>query len=230
MSIASTLSAQQSAAATASTSSSGSANSTGTSALSSLTSNFNTFLSMLMTQLKNQDPTSPMDSNQFTSELVQFSSVEQQINTNTSLTQLIQLTQAGELMQSSAMVGKQVEVNSTDLSLQNGQAGIKFSAPASEPVQISISSDSGVKLFDTTLQADSGSNTWTWDGKTSGGTTLPDGQYKVSVAGQNTDGSSSPLSFTVLGTATGVQSPSQGTLNLQLGTLGVPFSSVVSAK
>lgn len=226
MSIASTLSAQQTAAANASTS--GSGTSTGSGALTSLTNNFSTFLSMLMTQLKNQDPTSPMDSNQFTSELVQFSSVEQQINTNTSLTQLIQLTQAGELMQSSAMVGKQVEVNSTDLSLQNGQAGIKFTSPANEPVTISVSTDSGVKLFDTTVQGTAGSNTWTWDGKTSNGTSLPDGQYKVAVAGQNTDGTSSALSYTVLGTATGVQSPSQGTLNLQLGTLGVPFSSVVS--
>ena len=54
--------------------------------LQSLSSNFSDFLGMLMTQLQNQDPTSPMDSNQFTSELVQFSGVEQQINTNTSLT------------------------------------------------------------------------------------------------------------------------------------------------
>ena len=54
--------------------------------LASLSSNFSDFLNLLMTQLKNQDPTSPMDANSFTSELVEFSSVEQQINTNTSLT------------------------------------------------------------------------------------------------------------------------------------------------
>ena len=64
---------------------------TGTSALGQLSGNFSDFLTMLMTQLKNQDPSSPMDANQFTSELVQFSSVEQQINTNGNLTQLIQL-------------------------------------------------------------------------------------------------------------------------------------------
>jgi flagellar basal-body rod modification protein FlgD len=67
---------------------------TGTTALGSLTSNFSDFLSLLMTQLQHQDPSSPMDASQFTSELVQFSSVEQQINTNGNLTQLIQLTQA----------------------------------------------------------------------------------------------------------------------------------------
>ena len=79
---------------------------TGATALSSLSGNFTDFLNMLMTQLQNQDPTSPMDTNAFTTELVQFSSVEQQINTNTSLTQLIQLTQGGEVMQASAMTGK----------------------------------------------------------------------------------------------------------------------------
>lgn len=240
MSIASTLSSQQSAVAGAtssgsatpassagSTSASTSA-STGSSALTSLSSNFNTFLQMLMTQLKNQDPTSPMDSNQFTSELVQFSSVEQQINTNTSLTSLIQLTQAGQIMNSSSMVGKQVEVTSTDLALQNGQATIHFNSPAAEPVGISVTTDAGVKLLDTTTQANSGSNSWTWNGKTTGGNQLPDGAYKVTVTGQNTDGTTSALDYTVLGTATGVKSDTTNGLNLQLGPLAVPFKSVVS--
>ncbi len=84
----------------------------GQNALASLSNNFSTFLNMLMTQLQNQDPTSPMDSNQFTQELVEFSGVEQQINTNSSLTQLIQLTQAGELMQGSTLDGKQLTVQS----------------------------------------------------------------------------------------------------------------------
>src|SRR5487761_1937789 len=95
-------------------------------ALGALSSNFGNFLSLLMTQLQNQDPTSPLDTNQFTSELVQFSSVEQQIQTNTSLTQLIQLTQAGEVMQGSAMTGKQVTVTSSQIPLQNGQGTLQF--------------------------------------------------------------------------------------------------------
>src|SRR4029077_6144872 len=78
--------------------------------LVSLTSNFSDFLNLLMTQLRNQDPSSPMDANSFTSELVEFSSVEQQINTNTSLSQLIQLTQAADVTQATAILGKQVTV------------------------------------------------------------------------------------------------------------------------
>ena len=75
---------------------SASASASGSNALGSLANNFQNFLTLLMTQLKNQDPTSPLDTNQFTSQLVQFTSVEQQINTNRSLGQLINLTQSGQ--------------------------------------------------------------------------------------------------------------------------------------
>src|ERR1700758_1285072 len=70
---------------------------TGTDAMSQLSGNFDTFLQLLTSQLKNQDPTSPMDSNQFTQQLVEYSQVEQQINTNTSLKTLINqgISQAG---------------------------------------------------------------------------------------------------------------------------------------
>jgi len=128
MSIAS-VATQQSTAAAASAASGSTTASAATDPLASLSSNFNDFLSMLMTQLKNQDPTSPMDTNQFTSELVQFSSVEQQINTNTSLTQLIQLTQGGKVMQASAITGKQVTASSDHVPLQNGQGTIQFNTP-----------------------------------------------------------------------------------------------------
>src|ERR1700683_1849741 len=123
MSIASVAAQQNSATAnapTTTTSGSTAASQTGSAALNSLTANFGDFLNMLMTQLQNQDPTSPMDANQFTTELVQFSSVEQQIATNTSLASLIQLTQSGQLLQSSSLVGHQVMINSTTMPVQSG--------------------------------------------------------------------------------------------------------------
>ena len=89
MSLATVTAQQNSANATTAAASSTAASQTGSTALNSLSANFGDFLKLLMTQLQNQDPTSPLDTNQFTSELVAFSGVEQQINTNTSLTQLI---------------------------------------------------------------------------------------------------------------------------------------------
>lgn len=227
MSLATVTAQQNSANATTTAASSTAASQTGSTALNSLSANFGDFLKLLMTQLQNQDPTSPLDTNQFTSELVAFSGVEQQINTNTSLTQLIQLTQAGEVMQASAMTGKQVTVSSDHVPLQNGKGTIQFTAPAAEPVGIAIYSDSGTKLRDATLMAVKGSNTWTWDGTDSSGHTLPDGSYKVAVAGANADGTTSALSFSVVGTATGVQNQSNS-IQLQLGALSVDFSKVQS--
>ena len=221
---------QQNAAAASGTSGNATANAAtnaGNAALSSLSGNFGDFLSMLMTQLKNQDPSSPMDANAFTSELVQFSSVEQQINTNTSLTQLIQLTQAGEVMQSSAMLGHKVTVQSSNLVLQNGQAAVNFTAPSAEPVTIAVVNSSGTQVASATAAAVQGANTWNWNGASSSGGTLPDGTYAVTVTGTSTGGATAALPFTVTGTATGVQNQSSG-LELQLGALSVPFSAVSS--
>lgn len=215
------------ASSTASSSSSGSATSGSTGALGALSSNYNDFLTMLTTQLQNQDPTSPMDSSQFTSELVQFSSVEQQINTNTSLGQLIQLTQAGDLTQASSMLGSQVSATSSQLPLQNGKASLSFTAPAAEPVAIAVYNSAGTQILDTAINATQGSNTWTWNGQDATGTTVPDGAYNVAVMGQGSTGTATALPFTVTGTATGVTSGTNS-VSLALGALSVPFTSVTS--
>lgn len=211
-----TVSAASSTAAAAPTATTGD-----TSALGTLSNNFTNFLQLLMTQLKNQDPTSPMDTNQFTSQLVQFTGVQQQINTNASLTTLIQATQGNTLLNSSNLIGKDVEVTSDQVSLQNGKAGLNITAPTAEPVNIGIYSASGAKLLDTAVTASAGSNRWTWDGKDSNGQTLPDGAYKVVVA----DSAGGTVPFTVLGTATGVQR-SGTALKVALGSLQVDFSAV----
>src|SRR5579875_1678682 len=135
--------AAQQASSTSANPSSGMASQAAQNALGQLSGNFQNFLNMLMTQLQNQDPTNPLDTNQFTSELVQFSGVEQQINTNNSLNQLISLTQAGEIIQGSALAGKQVSVQSSQIPLQNGSGSLSFTAPSAEPVLIQITNAAG---------------------------------------------------------------------------------------
>ncbi len=197
------------------------------SALGSLSGNFTDFLKLLMTQLQNQDPTSPLDTNQFTSQLVQYSSVEQQINTNSSLTQLIQLTQSGDLLQSSAMVGHQVSVASDHMPLQSGTGSVQFTAPSAGNVAIAVYSDSGTKLANATVAATQGANTWTWNGNDLSGNAVADGSYKVAVFGSDASGGAIALPFTVTGTATGVSS-SGTALQLNLGTQTVDFNTVRS--
>jgi flagellar basal-body rod modification protein FlgD len=221
--------AQQSAASSASATSTATGTSTTQTSdpLGSLSGNLNNFLTLLMTQLKNQDPTSPLDTNAFTSELVQFSNVEQQVKTNTSLTQLIQLTQAGEIMQSSAMLGKEVSVTSDHIPLQNGSGTLQFTETSAQPVTVSIYSDAGAKIREDTIVAKKGQNTWTWNGTDSSGNTVADGSYKVAVTSADASGKAAAVPFTVLGTATGVQKQGNS-MQLQLGTLGVDFSAVQS--
>ncbi len=215
------------ASTSASSSPTASGTATGTNALTSLSGNFNDFLKLLMTQLQNQDPTSPLDTNQFTSQLVQFAGVEQQINTNSSLTSLIQLTQGSELMQSSSMVGKQVAVNADHMPLQNGTGALTFTAPAAETVAIAIYNDAGSQIRDAVISAQKGQNTWTWDGTDGNGSTVADGSYRVAVMGQSASGAVSALPFNVLGTATGVQKDGSS-IQLQLGSQSADFTSIQS--
>lgn len=213
-------------ATTGTTGSSGSssaslASSAGATALQSLTSNFNDFLNLLMTQLQNQDPSSPMDTQQFTTELVQFAGVAQQVSGNQSLTQLIQLTQAGQVLQSSSIVGHKVLVQSTQMPLQNGTGGLQITAAAPQKAAIAIYDSAGNKVRDASVSLTTGANKWSWDGTNNQGATMPDGAYTVAVTGA----SGAALPFAVQGTATGVVQ-NNSALQLELGPLAVDFSAV----
>ena len=196
-------------------------------ALTSLSSNFTSFLNLLLTQLKNQDPSSPMDSNTFTTELVQFSSVEQQITTNSSLTSLIQATQGSEVIQATGVVGKSVTVDSSQIALQNGTGQLNFTTNTATPVNITISNSSGVKVREIAATSEAGQNKFTWDGKDNSGTTVADGAYNVAITGTNSGGTTAAVPFTVTGTASGVTN-TNGTVRMQVGGLSVDFSKVQS--
>jgi flagellar basal-body rod modification protein FlgD len=179
---------------------------------------------MLLTQLQNQDPTDPMDTSSFTTELVQFTGVEQQVATNSSLTQLIQLTQADQVMQSAGVVGKSAAVQSSELTLQSGNAGLTYTTQAAEPVQITVTDGSGNTLYSQAVSATAGANSWTWDGQTNNGVQLADGAYNVTVT---TGTAKTAVPFTVNGTITGMQN-SSGSVSLELGSLSVPMTSLTA--
>jgi flagellar basal-body rod modification protein FlgD len=195
--------------------------------LATLSSNEQTFLNLLLTQLKNQDPTTPLDTNQFTTELVQYSQVEQQINTNSDLSQLISLTQSDDLLQASSLVGKQVDVSSDKVPLQDGAGIIRFTSSGAQQATVAISNAAGAVIRTDAVSAQDGANTYTWDGTDGGGTAQPDGPYTVSVTGSAAGGASVALPFTVVGTATGIQKQG-GALDVQLGKTSVDLGSVVS--
>src|SRR5215831_129409 len=112
-------------------------------AASQLAGNFDEFLQLLTTQLQHQDPTSPLDPNQFTQELVQFASVEQQINTNTSLKTMISLQQTQQAASALTFLGTTVAVAGNTAQLANGQATWSYSVTQPATANISITNSSG---------------------------------------------------------------------------------------
>src|ERR1700757_3065069 len=116
---------------------------TNASAAQQLAGNFNTFLQLLTTQLQNQNPLDPLDTNQFTQQLVQFASVEQQMNMNSQLTTLISLQQTSQSTAALGFVGRSVTVNGATSQLADGQAQWSFTLPKPATVTITLKNDKG---------------------------------------------------------------------------------------
>ena len=180
-----------------------SSNGSGSSASSStgnapeIASNFTEFLQLLTTQLQNQDPLSPMDTNQFTQQLVMFAQVEQQLKSNDSLSTLVTLQQSAQATQALALVGATVVVNGSTENLSNGQATWTLNATKPAAATITITDSSGRTAYTGKFTVNSGSQTFTWDGHGNDGTLWPDGGYTLTAVGTDASGQSTAISTQV---------------------------------
>ena len=161
-----------------------------TSARTRLSDNYDTFLVLLTAQLQNQDPLAPMDSTQFTQQLVQFSQVEQQIRTNEQLTGLVGQYQAASAGAALSYLGKDAIIEADETYLAGGAANWAYRLPeAATSMTISVKDASGRTIYETTTAArGAGEHLFTWDGEKSDGTTAANGVYTISIAAQNADG------------------------------------------
>jgi flagellar basal-body rod modification protein FlgD len=174
------------------------------SAAPALAGNFNDFLKLLTTQLQHQDPTSPLDPNQFTQELVQFASVEQQINTNTSLSTMISLQQTQQAASALTFLGATVAVSGKTAELANGTANWSYSVNQPATANISISNASGQVVYTTSQSVQPGAQTFTWNGVDRQGTTWPSGAYTISVSAVGANNQNVPVTTGVQGVVSGV--------------------------
>lgn len=178
------------------------------------------FLTLLTTQLKNQDPLNPMDNAEMTSQLAQINMVDGIAKLNTTLQSLVTNATESEAMQAAALVGHGVMVPGTGLTLKDGAAigGVEISEPA-DKVTVTIKNGNGLPVRTMELGSmDAGSRIFSWDGKTDAGEAAANGVYTVSVAAARGTGTVVADALQ-LGVVASVASTSQGA-QLNLGTLG----------
>jgi flagellar basal-body rod modification protein FlgD len=150
--------------------------------------NFQTFLTLLTTQLKNQNPLDPLDTNQFTQQLVQFAQVEQQLKSNDQLATLVSLQQTAQNTAALEFVGQTVGVDGATAPLTNGQAVWNLKVPKPATGTITISSATGQQVYSGSYSMDAGTTPFSWDGKDSSGLQWPDGNYTISVTATDANG------------------------------------------
>ncbi len=195
-----------------------------------LAEDFSQFLQLLTTQLQNQDPLSPMDSNEFTNQLVQFSQVEQSINTNTKLDDLVSLQLGNSTTAALGYVGLDIQYVSAEVALEQGESTtIRYSLDA--PAQISkinIFSEDGQLVFSGDADQRVGAHEFEWNGRDLVNNELPSGTYIVRV-------DAADVNEEVVNTTTVVQSrvkgieQQNGIVYALVGERAVPISEILNA-
>ena len=196
--------------------------------LQELSGNFDTFLTLLTTQLQNQDPMSPMDSNQFTQELVEFSGVEQQINTNSDLQTMIGQGQSAAGSNAVGYLGKTITLTNGNAALQNGSANWTYAnAATASTTTLTITNPAGQVVYTGPGNTATGQQSFSWNGQDMNGNTLPDGVYTLAVNSTASDGTAITTAVASSGTVDEVNMTGTTPL-LMIGPMGVPVSSVAA--
>jgi flagellar basal-body rod modification protein FlgD len=191
---------------------------------SQLAANFDTFLLLLTAQLKNQDPLEPMDSNQFTQQLVQFSQVEQQINSNKNLESLIALTKARSASDAVSYLGKTLTLTDGTAALMDGEAHWAYSLENhAASATLYIKNMKGEVVYSEPAETAGGLHSLTWDGVSTTGATLPPGPYQLSIVAKTTDGKAIDTRVASQGVISEVDLTGDEPI-LMIGPLGVPLS------
>ena len=176
------------------------------------------FLKLLTEQLKNQDPLSPMDNAQMTSQLAQISTVDGIEKLNTTLTAMLSGSQSSEAVQAAALVGKGVMVGGSSLTLAGSKAYGGFElASAADKVTVTIKDSNGLEVRKLELgDAEAGISNFAWDGLTSSGAQAVDGKYTMSVSATRGDTDLKPTALQ-LSTVNSVMRTSSGSVSLDVG-------------
>jgi len=171
----------------------------------SLANNFDTFLTILTAQIQNQDPLEPMDSTQFTQQLVEFSGVEQQIRANQQLESLIGATRSNAGASLAGYLGRTAEIASPGAQYRSSPVNWRYNLERSaESVILSVRDAAGRLVYSEEGQTAAGGHDFVWSGRGFQGRELPEGAYYLSVAAKDAGGAETRAEVTVLTRIDGV--------------------------
>lgn len=198
----------------------------------SLAGDFDNFLLMLTTQLQNQDPTQPMDANQFTQQLVAFTGVEQAIATNKNLEKLVDFNKQSQVNNAVSFIGKGIEADGNQSLMTNHVAEFTYELPPSVAyATVNITDETGRLVFTGDGPTKAGKNTVYWNGVNSfTSADEKDGIYKITVlAKDSAKKEMEGVKHYSTGKVTGVEMGEDG-IELLMGTVRVPIDKVKSIK
>jgi len=186
------------ASAPSTSSSSSSSSSTSSTATTGIADNFQTFLTLLTTQLQNQNPLDPLDTNQFTQQLVQFAGIEQQLKSNDQLKSLIDIEKSAQATQALVYVGNTVAVDGSKAQFDKS-ATWNFQSEKDTSATITITSSTGQTAFTGSYALKQGNSSFVWDGKGNDGVQWPAGTYTMTATGKDSSGNNVAISTEVQG-------------------------------
>ncbi|NQU60142.1 MAG: flagellar hook assembly protein FlgD [Rhodospirillales bacterium] len=170
-----------------------------------LAGNFDQFLNLLVTQIKNQDPLDPLDANEFTSQLVQFASVEQQIFQSNLLEKQLSLEENNQVANLVGFIGMTAEVTGKTMPLEGSKGEFTYTMPAGATKgAIIITNSAGATVYNGEVDLTQGKHAFNWDGKSEGGALQPDGAYNVLASATDVNGKLLDITHSVFGRVTGV--------------------------
>lgn len=200
--------------------------------IGTLSQDYSTFLKLLTTQLKNQDPLEPTDTTEFTNQLVSFSQVEQQIKTNDNLKNMLALNALNVTSLGLGFIGLEVQ-SFGDTAQFNGTDGINFGyeVPAgTSSVNIKLLDKDGSVIYDNAGDAAIGKNIFAWNGKGTDGVVATPGSYTIKVTLTGEDGKQTAATTTAPGTVTGIESDGMGSILLLIGDEKIPITDITNAR
>lgn len=204
-------------------------NSTSQAASTGLVANYDLFLTLLTTQVQNQDPLDPLDSAEYTNQLVQYASVEQSIQTNSYLQDMFAALEASRASSYVSYLGTDVIASGDTTMLEGGSATWNYSLSDDASGKVEIKNSAGAVVFSEDVELSKGEGSYTWDGVGSSGVDSSEGAYTITFDLKGSNDKAVTVATEIQGRVEEVDL-STGSAFLQIGDVRVPVSAVKSVK